>query len=163
MIQILEGTIFIDDTEKFLQKLKKISKEQNITIQALDADRLAGEEHLRFAVEKAINSFKTRRNIANDLAKEIMLYAAGTRQISRAMKLGIHNGKNNIAIVAIGEAPELSAFSEIAPAHVLQYSESKKEALRDFFSITKEELKAADKDKIPELVLERVALVDVIK
>ncbi|MDP2845818.1 MAG: KEOPS complex subunit Cgi121 [Candidatus Methanoperedens sp.] len=163
MIQILEGTLFIEDTEKFLQKLKKISKEQNITIQALDADKLAGEEHLRFAGEKAINSFKTGKNIANDLAKEIMLYAAGTRQISRAMKLGVHKGKNNIALVAIGKAPELSAFSEIAPAPVLQYSESRKEALMDIFNITEEEIEAVGMDKIPELVLERVALVDVIK
>ncbi len=163
MIQILEGTVYIEDTEKFLQKLKKISKEQNIAIQALDADRLAGEEHIRFAVEKAINSFKTGKNIANDLAKEIMLYAAGTRQISRAMKLGVHSGKNNIALVAIGEAPELSAFNEITSQPVLQYSESKKEALMDIFNITEEEIEAVGIEKLPELVLERVALVDVIK
>lgn len=163
MIQILEGTIFIDDTEKFLHKLKKLSKEKNIVIQALDADKLAGEEHLRFAVEKATNSFKTGRNIANDLAKEIMLYAAGTRQINKAMRLGVHAGKNNTALVAIGEAIDLSAFDEIIPKHVLQYDESKKEALMDIFNITKEELEAVGIEKIPELVLERVALVDVIK
>lgn len=158
----MEGTVFIEDTEKFLQKLKTISKEKNIAIQALDADKLAGEEHLRFAVEKAMNSFKTGRNIANDLAKEIMLYAAGTRQISRAMKLGVHEGKNNIALVAIGEA-DLSEFIEITPAHVLRYDESKNKALMDIFNITEEELEAVGEDRIPELVLERVALLDVIK
>lgn len=163
MIQILDGKVFIDDTEKFLQKLKKISKEKNITIQALDADKLAGEEHLRFAVEKAINSFKTGRNIANDLAKEIMLYASGTRQINKAMRLGVHKEKNNIALVAVGEAPDLSSFNEVAPESVLQYNDSKKNTLMDIFSITKEELDAVGEDKIPELVLERVALVDVIK
>lgn len=162
MIQILEGTAFIEDTEKFLQKLKKISTEKNTAIQALDADKLAGEEHLRFAVEKAMNSFKTGRNIANDLAKEIMLYAAGTRQISRAMKLGVHEGKNNIALVAIGEA-DLSEFIEITPAHVLRYDESKNKALMDIFNITEEELEAVGENRIPELVLERVALLDVIK
>ncbi len=163
MIQILEGTIFIDDTEKFLQKLKKISKEQNIAIQALDADKLAGEEHIRFAVEKAIDSFKAGKNIANDLAKEIMLYAAGTRQINKAMRLGVHNGKNNIALVAVGEAPDISAFNEITSQPVLHYDESKNKALMDIFNITKEEIEAVGEDKIPELVLERVALVDVIK
>jgi len=162
MIQILEGTVFIEDNEKFLQKLKKISKDKNIIIQALDADKLADEEHLKFAVEKAINSFKTGRNIANDLAKEIMLYAAGTRQISRAMKLGVHSGKNNIAVVAIDEA-DLSEFDEITPEPVLQYNKSKKAALMDIFNITEEELEAVGEDRIPELVLERVALLDVIK
>lgn len=163
MIQIVEGTAFIDNTEKFLQKLKKISKDKNMVLQALDADKLAGEEHVRFAVQKAINSFKMGRNIANDLAKEIMLYAAGTRQISKAMRLGVHNGKNNIALVAVGEAPDLSAFDEIVPENVLQYNDSKKNTLMDIFNITEEELEAVGEDKIPELVLERVALVDVIK
>ncbi len=163
MIQIVEGTAFIDNTEKFMQKLKKISKDKNVVLQALDADKLAGEEHVRFAVQKAISSFKMGRNIANDLTKEIMLYAAGTRQISKAMRLGVHNGKNNIVLVAVGEAPDLSSFDDIIPENVLQYNDSKKNTLMDIFNITKEELEAVGEDKIPELVLERVALVEVIK
>lgn len=163
MIQILEGTIFIDNVEGFLDKIKKISKERNIIIQALDADKLAGKEHIRFAVEKAMNSFKAGTNIANDLAKEIMLYASGTRQISKAMRLGIHKGENNIALVAVGEETDLSAFNEIKPKPVLEYNESKKEAVMEVFNITDEEIEAVGKEKIPELVLERVALVDVIK
>lgn len=162
MIHILEGTIFIDNTELFLKKLREISKDKNRVIQALDADKLAGREHLMFAIEKAMNSFKTGRNIANDLAKEIMLYAAGTRQISRAIKIGIHHGKNNMAIVAIGEDIDLSGF-DIAPGNVLQYNGSKNRALMDIFNITEEEINAVGSDKIPELVLERVALVDVLK
>ena len=116
-----------------------------------------------FAIEKAMNSFKTGKNIANDLGKEIMLYASGTRQINRAMKIGVHNGKNNIVLVAIGEDVDLSGFDEITPKDVLQYEGSKNRALMDIFNITDEEIKAAGVDKIPELVLERVALVDVLK
>ncbi len=166
MIHILEGKVSIDDVEEFLHKLKKISVENNLTLQALDADKIAGEEHIRFAVEKAINSFKTGTAIANDLSKEIMLYAAGTRQISRAVKLGIHKGENNIVLVAVGEAqlPGFDEiFDEIIHEYVLAYNVSKKEALMKVFGITNEELEAVGKDKLPELVLERVALVDVIK
>ncbi len=163
MIQIIEGTILIDNIEKYLQKLKRISKEKNIVIQALDADKLAGEEHLRFAVEKAIRSFKTGRNIANDLAKEIMLYAAGTRQINKAIRLGVHNGENNIALVAIGEDIDVLEFNEITSKPVIQYNKSKNDTLMEIFNITEEETKSVGNDKIPELVLERVALVDVIK
>lgn len=162
MIHILEGTVSIDNVEEFLHKLKKISIEKNLTLQALDADKIAGEEHIRFAVEKAINSFRTGTAIANDLATEIMLYAAGTRQISRAVKLGIHNGVNNIVLVAVGDA-KLSGFDEIKLEPVLAYNESKKEALMKAFGITNEELEAVGEEKLPELVLERVALVDVIK
>ncbi len=163
MIHIIEGTIFIANTEKFLEKIKKAGKYKNMVIQAFDADKLAGEEHIRFAVKKAMNSFKAGRNIANDLAKEIMLYAAGTRQINRAVKLGVHTGENNIALVAIGEAIDLSMFNEIKPKPVLQYDSSKNDALLEIFNITEEELEARGRDKIPELVIERVALVDVTK
>lgn len=163
MIHILEGMIFINNMDEFLYKIKKISKDKNVVMQALDADKLACEEHLRFAVEKAINSFKTGRNIAGDLSKEVMLYAAGTRQISKAMKLGIHNGQNNIALVVVGDGSALSGFNEIIPMPVLQYHESKKETLMEIFNITAEEIEAVGEEKIPELVLERVALLDVIK
>jgi KEOPS complex subunit Cgi121 len=166
MIQILEGTVFIENKELFLKKIKEIKEtnaEKNLAIQAFDADKLAGKEHLTFAIEKAINSFKKGTNVANDLGKEIMLYAAGTRQINRAVKIGVHDGWNNIAIVAVGDLIDLSAFDEITPNNVLKYSGSKNSVLMDIFNITEEEIEAAGADKIPELVLERVALVDVMK
>ena len=163
MIHILEGTASIDNVEEFLQKLKKISKETNITIAALDADKLAGEEHVRFAVEKAIRSFESGKNIANDLAKEIMLYASGSRQITKAVKLGIYKGQNKVVLVAVGETPDLSGFDEIRSEPVLAYNNSKKEAIMETFGITNEEIEAAGEEKIPELVIERVALLDVIK
>ena len=163
MIRILEGTVSIDNVEDFLRKIKKTSQEKNITIQALDADKLAGEGHIRFAVEKAVNSFRKGTNIANDLAKEIMIYASGTRQISRAMRLGIHRGENNIVLVAIGETPDLSVFDEVKPKPVLQYNKPRKKTIMEIFNITEEEIEAVGEEKIPELVLERVALVEVIK
>ncbi len=162
MLHILEGRVFIDDLDDFLQKLKKIGKEKNLTLQALDADKIAGEEHIKFAVEKAIDSFRSGTGIANDLAKEILLYAAGTRQIKRAVKLGIHKGENNIVLVVVGEA-ETTGLDEIRPEPVLAYNEYKKEALMKAFGITDKELEAVGEEKLPELVLERVALVDVIK
>jgi len=162
MIQILEGTVFIENKELFLKKIKEISSGKNLAIQAFDADKLVGKEHLTFAIGKALDSFKNGTNIANDLAKEIMLYAAGTRQINRAVKIGVHDGWNNIAIVAVGDIIDLSVF-EITPRNVLEYSGSKKSTLMDIFNITHEEIEAAGAHKIQELVLERVALVDVMK
>lgn len=163
MIRFLEGTIFIEDIELFLSKIKEIRKNTGMVIQALDADKLAGERHLRFAVEKAMESFRKGSNIANDPGKEILLFASGTRQINRAMKIGVHNGMNNIVLVGIGDDVDLSSFFDIAPGNVLKYDASKKEALMEIFNITEDEIKAADEDKIPDLVMERVALVDVSK
>jgi KEOPS complex subunit Cgi121 len=163
MIQILEGTVFIGNKELFLKKIKEISTGKNLAIQAIDADKLAGKEHLTFAIGKALDSFKKGTNVAKDLAKEIMLYAAGTRQINRAVNIGVHDGWNNIALVAVGDMIDLSVFDEITQHNVIRYAESKKSTLMGIFNITEEEIIAAGADKIPELVLERVALVDVMK
>lgn len=166
MIYFIEGSVFIEDVEEFLQKLKRTGKEKNAVLQALDANKLAGEEHVRFAVEKAIRSFENKRNIANELAKEILLYASGSRQISRAMKHGIHKGLNNLVLVAVGDNLEASVFSDFAEIEqkpVLRYDNSKKKALMEAFGITEEEIEAAGEEKIPHLVIERVALLDVIK
>ena len=163
MINILEGAVSIDNVDEFLQKVKKISKETNITIAAMDADKLAGEEHVRFAVEKAIRSFENGKNIANDLAKEIMLYASGSRQITKAVKMGIHEGRNRVALIAVDETPNLYGFDEIRPEPVLAYNNSKKDVIMEIFGITQDELNAVGEEKIPDLVLERVALLDVIK
>jgi len=162
MIRILEGTVFIDNKELFLKKLKEFGTGKNLAIQAFDADKLAGKEHLTFAIEKALDSFKKGTNVANDLSKEIMLYAAGTRQINRAVKIGVHGGWNNIALVAVGDMIDLPAF-DITPGNVLQYSGSKDSALMHIFNITEKEIQASGAGKIPELVRERVALVDVMK
>ncbi len=163
MIQILEGIILIEDKDIFLKKIKKISEKQKIVIQVLDADKLAGEEHLRFAVQKAIKAFENGKNIAQDLSKEILLYVSGTRQISKAVRMGVHNGINNIAVVSIGENIDISAFLDITPKNVLGYDASKNSVLMDIFGITQEEIKCAGQNKIPDLVLERVALVDILK
>jgi KEOPS complex subunit Cgi121 len=163
MIHILEGKVLIDDVDEFLHKVKRIGVEKNMAIQAMDADKLAGKEHVRFAVEKAIISFRRGKNISNDLAKEIMLYAAGTRQISRAVKLGIHMGQNNIVLVAVGDSQTGIEFDEINSVSVLEYNDSKKEAIMKLFGITEEELEAVGEEKIPELVLERIALLEVLK
>ncbi len=79
------------------------------------------------------------------------------------MRLGIHKRENNIALVAAGERIDLFAFNEIKPKPVLEYNESKKEAIMEVFNITNEEIEAVGEEKISKLVLERVALVNVIK
>jgi len=112
---------------------------------------------------KSNGFFQIWQNIANDLGKEIMLYASGTRQINRAMKIGVHNGMNNIALVCIGEDIDLSEFDDITHGNVLQYDISKESGLMDIFNNNGEEARCAGEDKIPELVIERVALVDVLK
>jgi len=69
----------------------------------MNADLLSGLKHILFAVEKAIRSFESGCNTANNLGMEIMLYTSGRRQIERALDLGVRPGENNAAIVLVGE------------------------------------------------------------
>ncbi|HUW68561.1 MAG TPA: KEOPS complex subunit Cgi121 [Candidatus Nanoarchaeia archaeon] len=168
-IVIVSGLVKITDNNIFIKQLSNIARCYNITVQALNADLLSGVRHIQFAVEKAIRSFESGKNTANNLGMEIMLYASGSRQIEKALDLGVKNGENRVAIVLVGEnVPDEAAFDIMTllnseDASIVDYSDRKKEDLLKLFNITAAELEAVGEDKIPELVLERVALVDVMK
>ncbi len=165
---IVSGLVQIKDLREFLKTLNKISSANNVTIQALDADKIAGERHVRFAVKKATDAMEAHTNVANDLGVEIMRYAAGERQIEKAFSIGLHEGENSAVFVIVGEEQSLSlaviALLEIIDEKpLLDYSVSKQESIISQFNITESEIEAVGEDKIPELVIERVALVDVLK
>ncbi|MDF1533975.1 MAG: KEOPS complex subunit Cgi121 [Methanosarcinaceae archaeon] len=165
---IVTGLIQIEDLREFLKKLNDIYSANNITIQALNADMIAGERHILFAVKKAINAMKTHTNVANDLGVEIMRYAAGERQIEKAFMMGLHDGENRVLFVLVGEGQSLLLASNalleiIDEKSLIDYSPSKRESIISQFNITEFEIEAVGEDKIPELVIERVALVDVLK
>jgi KEOPS complex subunit Cgi121 len=166
---IISGIVNITDLKHFLICLSDIGKKHIIIIQALNADLLSGSRHIIFAVNKALRSFASGKNIANNPNMEIMLYASGTRQIERALAMGVKAGKNRIAVVLSGENEmdeaevEVRGLIDTIDPAVLDYSESKRDVITKFFNITPEELDAVGDKKIPELVLERVALMEVIK
>lgn len=167
-IQIITGLMFIENLREFLQTLNSIASEYDLTIQALDADKIAGEQHIKLAVKKAVHAMEMHTNVANDLGVEIMRYAAGERQIEKAFSIGLHEGDNRIVFVivggrhaALGASGALRKIIDERP--LLDYSPSKREMIISQFNITKPEIKAVGEDKIPKLVIERVALVDVLK
>ncbi|MBE0522899.1 MAG: hypothetical protein IBX40_00955 [Methanosarcinales archaeon] len=168
-IVIISGLVKITDNNIFIKQLSDIASRYTITVQALNADLLSGVRHIQFAVEKAIRSFESGKNTANNLGMEIMLYASGSRQIEKAINLGVKRGENRVAIVLVAENVSDEAVFDIRnllnseDASIVDYSDSKKENLLRIFNITAAELEAVGEDKIPELVLERVALVDVMK
>lgn len=165
---IVSGLVQIENLREFLKTLNNISSSNNVTIQALDADKIAGERHIRFAVKKATDAMEACTNVANDLGVEIMRYAAGERQIEKAFSIGLHEGENRVVFVLVGEQNAISNASGaireiIVEKPLLDYSASKRESIILQFNITESEIEAVGEDKIPDLVIERVALVDVLK
>ena len=69
----------------------------------MDADKIAGGEHILHATIHAIKAFERGENIANDLGIEICVRTSAQRQISKALDiLGIKKGKMNICAVFVG-------------------------------------------------------------
>ena len=170
-IQIICGTVQIPNLSDFLKAISLIASENEVVIQGLNADLIAGERHLYFAVGKAVRAVAAGRNIAKDPGIEIMRYAAGERQIERSFSIGLHERENNAVFVLFGKMDKLIlAFSAIRKlieekpcSELLAYSDSKKKGILSLFGITDAEIEASGEEHIPEFVIERVALADFLK
>ena len=166
-VHIIAGTCEIPTIEEFLLRLNDIASSHGITVQAIDAGKTAGEEHIIAAVEKAVRATARSYNISNDLGMEIMLYASGNRQIKRALAMGVKTGRNDVVIIAVGENIPNAAKSELASlvvaADVMKYRHEKRDTIVSFFGITESEIATVGEAKIPKLVIERVALMGLWK
>ncbi len=167
MVVIVGGSAEIRDVQGFLAQIEDISRRHGTAIQAFDAGRIAGEKHILFAVEKAVKTFKAGKNRARTLSLEIMLYAAATRQISRALQLGVRPGRGEVAVVVLdgtGETvKEVEDLLHYRADEVIAYNQRKEAEVTRFFNITPQELEAVGRERVPELVLERVALSDILR
>lgn len=133
-------------------------KHPQCVIQALDADKVVSFKHIDFAVEKAMRAICEGQNVAKDHGLEIMRYASGQRQIEKAFLIGISPSTKRIALVIVGDVSSME-LDEIIERDELGYSFSE-EMVRQTFDISDQEVEAVGREKIPKLVLERVALVD---
>ena len=99
------GVVF-EAAEAFLKKNRKQTG-QDVDIQFFDADLIATQEHLYFAVLNALQAFKNKTNHSKSPAMEAILYASAQRQIQKAIdRLGIKPQTKNMAVTIIGEDPK---------------------------------------------------------
>ena len=162
-MRLVEGRATIADVNDFVARLGGISDEFDCAVQAFDADYVAGEEHLESAVEHANRSFERDENVARDRSVEILLYAAGRRQINQALAMGVSEGDHPVVVVVDGERerPAVDAVSELlTPAETL--GTPNRDSLFDFFDVSERELSATTAS-LTDLVCERVALLEVEK
>jgi len=163
-VRVIEGRAAVDDVDAFVGGLASIGAEHGCAVQAFDARYVAGRRHLEAAVERANRAFERDDAIADDRAVEILCYAAGRRQIRRALEMGVGEGESPVAIVVDGEneAGAVEAVRElIEPAEILDDARDEGR-IRDFFGITDAEIGATDAS-LEDLVIERVALLVVEK
>jgi len=168
MMEIVGAKGNIKDVDVFLGQIQSFSKKNNVVVQVFDADVICGKNHLISAVEHAVRAFERKTNTTNSLDKEILLYASGERQLKLAIpKMGAKKGISTVAFVFVSNkkihdvliAELLKILSLKRDDKVLNGS---KEKLRKF-GVKEKELETVTKAKYGDLILEKVAMVDVIK
>ncbi|KLK88675.1 hypothetical protein SZ63_06720 [Methanoculleus sediminis] len=167
--EVYRAVFTVDDNAVFLQKIRTIADEFKTHIILFDADRLAGRDHVEAALRHACRSWTGGEAIANSLEMEALLYAAGTRQCQVASSFGIHPGENRSFVAVCPPVPgtrdRLAGLVKIVRDEQgeEEIDPEKRALLADLFSITPEEVAVAGEDRFRELVLERVALLDVYR
>lgn len=139
----------------------KSLRSRGYLIQALDAAMVVSERHVFYAAEKAIAAFQEGRNVAKDLGIEILRYASGQRQIEKALSLGVSDATERVALLIVDDLED-DEVRRIANTLIVPDDRGSfdVERVRRFYDISDAEIEAAGEDRIPDLVLERVALVD---
>jgi len=162
-MKILNGKITVEKKETALEEINDIAEKNNSTIVLIDAKVIAGKKHVESALLHAKRSFKEGTQIARTLAMEILVYTSGQRQCSLASKIGLHTGENIVYIIIEG-GNEVNAEKELTEKiQVIQQPTPDIPTLMKQFDITKEELDVVGKERIEELVIERVAMIDAWK
>ncbi|WP_435196247.1 KEOPS complex subunit Cgi121 [Natronomonas sp. EA1] len=155
---LVEGVATVTDVGAFVATLADIEDETGATVQAFDARYVVGEEHLAFALELADRERERGHAIARDRGMEVLLYAAGRRQIDRALTMGVAAGETPVVVLVDGgdEAAAVAAVEDLlTPAETLgAYDEDR---VCDYFGISETE-REATAAPLGALVRERVAL-----
>ena len=160
-MEFVEGQAEIEDLDEFINEIDQIRDETGSTIQFFNADYVASERHLRRAAELAQRAGERGTTIARDPAVELLVYAAGRRQINRALEMGVSEG--SLAVVGVVDGGDESAA--VAAVEELLWSTEPvewgcRETLTNYFDISDAELAIVDGD-LESVVLERVALLAV--
>jgi KEOPS complex subunit Cgi121 len=154
------------DVENALEIAERLSRKWDCEIALFNGELVFGRDHLVSAHEHAVRAFHEKSNTCKTLSTEMILYAAGERQISKAIeKIGIRDGQEHVAIAILGDPTDdqvselLSDLGMTRDDEVLLANDENLEK----FGITKKELGTVPKEKRSRLVLEKVALLDLIK
>ena len=110
LLSIAFDKVSISDPERTLKRLRSVDNQ--LEVQLVKADLVAGSEHLQFAARNALYSFKGERRRSKSLAVELLLYISCQRQIAKAIKLlGVDSEDSRIGLVAL--SPSMVAIQEL--------------------------------------------------
>jgi len=160
--EIRKARITINDRNQFLQIIQGIARLHSVHIVCFDADKMAGRDHAKAAMHHSQRSFFSGKPISNSFEMEALLFAAGTRQCQVAASFGIKEGENTMFVCSypVNELvwSDLSRQMHFVDEMCDDMTQQKEERLASLFNITQEELEVVGRDRLIDLILERIAL-----
>ncbi|RLF30996.1 MAG: hypothetical protein DRJ99_00840 [Thermoplasmata archaeon] len=176
MIRVVGVKGRIKNRDDFIRKVEEYSKSLNVAIQVVDANLVYSFNHLYSAAQHAIRAMRRGTNSMKSLAMEILLYAAGERQIKNAIeKIGVkENSKSFVFIIvddvadikdARGKISDKDIDKMLEELHLFKNDSMLKgdKKILERFGISKNELDTVGEDRYEKLILEKVAMVDILK
>ncbi len=150
----------VQDVKTVLDLADLVSKKHGVTVQLFDADAVYNQRHLETAILHAERAFQEGRNAAKSLGAEILLYAAGERQVQRAIEAaGIRVGSKRTVILGIGYRCGAAIWELLDRLH---WSKDPRGLQENVAALQRHGIVGLN-GKSELAVLERVALVDLQK
>lgn len=164
-IRVLGFSKVVDDIPDLIGEIDGITG-NSCVVQLLNADGIAGREHILHAAQQAIYAFKRNENISKDLGLEICVRASAQRQISKALQiLGLKEGLNNICVVVVGCDNSVDKENDNSVDKGLELLLGKRDDtllkadtfhLKDLYQISDEEIE--NSGNITRVMIERTSL-----
>lgn len=136
------------------------AKASGAEVLVLDGGMVFGADQVRSALAHAEKAVEEGRNSSDSLLMETLLYASGERQLSSAIRKMSPGDETDRLVLAVlrGHFEPGRGWSEVPG---MEPGPDTRRLLR--FGISEAELATVDEARLADLVLERVAAVDVIK
>jgi KEOPS complex subunit Cgi121 len=165
--EIRQAIMTVNDRDACLRIVQDIGRHHSVNIVCFDAEMLAGREHADAAIRHARRSITSPKPISNSFEMEALLFAAGSRQCSVAAAFGIHEGENKMFVCLY---PPVDEVWKVLSHHMCFVTETwenlspqKVDRLIQLFGITKDELETVGRCHLKDLILERIALLEVCR
>jgi KEOPS complex subunit Cgi121 len=157
----------VDDVSRVLLSARSVEKRHGCDIALVRASVVYGREHVEAAVRHAIRAFDTKTNASDSLAGEILCYVVAERQVHAAIKkAGLSRGDSEVVVAAAGRDPK-GAVDELLREMGWIVDESvvsgPGKELASILKTMKVDVPVGYEGRELELILEKVALLDIMK
>ena len=169
--QIVGGKVTVDSIESFMAAINEFNTKHSIFIQVFNAEMICGKIHLQSAVEHALRALEQQRMSTQSLQMEILLYASGERQLKHAIpKVGVKEGEGHIAILFLKESATKQSLNEDINLFIKTFHVKRDDSLLNIskskiqhWGFSKKEIQTINTESYEDLILEKIAIVDIIK